>query len=903
MAYKSFNSRRFLFLIFILSIGWHSILTGQILKPVKWEFRTESLAPGEFNLIFEAKMQKGWTVYSQFTDDSGPVPTEIVFEQKENIELIGKGAESGHRKEGFDKLFEVNVIKFIHDQPFTITQKVKLTGEGGVVSGYLTYMTCDDERCLPPTDVDFNFSLSSEIDSKKSINNEKAGGGKSSNSENIEIGNRADDLNKSIQDDPLPTGVSEDIKSEEAVEIIVDEDNLQVNGIGNLEIDIETPLNKENDYQDLKDPTSWEFFTEKINEKKYLLKYKVELEEGWAIYSQFTDDNGPIPTTVNYESKEGIEFVGGAKESGHKKEGVDPLFDVNVIKYLSDTPFEITQQVLLLEEGAKIKGYVDYMVCDNEGCIPLDTDFEFTIGNYISPVVTKEDILENRVKGEYIDQRVPTIVETYLDPLSDCEEGAAVSSSLLWTFIFGFIGGILALLTPCVFPMLPITVSYFLKDNNRSGLSNGLIYGASIIVIYVLLGLLITILLGPEALNRLSTNWIANTAFFLIFVAFAFSFFGFFEITLPSSWTTKSDSMADKGGLIGIFFMAFTLALVSFSCTGPIIGTAIVQAASKGEYIGPFTVMLGFSTALALPFGLFAAFPSWLNTLPRSGSWMNSVKVVLGFLELALALKFLSVADMTNHWGILKYELFMGLWVLIFLGMAAYVFGFLKFPHDSPIDKLSVPRKIFGVSILGLVFYLASGFMIRKDTGNYQALSLMSGIAPPANYNYFLPEPDVDPLIKAKYPSYTKCANNINCFKDYYDGVAYAKENNKPIMLDFTGYGCVNCRKTEEHIWVDEDIRATLNEDVVLISLYVDDDRKLDPILISKNTGEKLRNVGKKWADFQIVNFKQNSQPLYVLVTPDEEVLSSPRPYKEGVKDYNQFLNCGINAFKKSKKQ
>ncbi|MGB4959979.1 MAG: cytochrome c biogenesis protein CcdA, partial [Saprospiraceae bacterium] len=503
------------------------------------------------------------------------------------------------------------------------------------------------------------------------------------------------------------------------------------------------------------------------------------------------------------------------------------------------------------------------------------------------------------INGDKINQKVVSLSTTYEQPLSDCGGTEEKKEGLLWTFIFGFIGGLLALLTPCVFPMLPITISFFTKDTRRKGWVNGLIYGASIIVIYVLIGLLITIFVGPEALNRLSTNWIANTLFFVIFIAFAFSFFGFYEITLPSSWSTKSDRMADKGGLIGIFFMAFTLALVSFSCTGPIIGTAIVQAATKGEYMGPFLVMLGFSSALALPFGLFAAFPAWLNTLPKSGSWMTSVKVVLGFLELALAFKFLSVADMTNGWGLLKYELFMGLWVLIFAGMALYLFGFIKFPHDSPLKKLSITRMAFGVGTIAIVAYLISGFRVNDKTGDYQALSLMSGLAPPAHYNFFIKPQDVDSAIKAKYPSYSKCANNINCFKDYFEGMAYAKEVNKPVMLDFTGHGCVNCRKTEEHIWVDDRIRGILNDSVVLISLYVDDDKKLSDVYISEHSGKKLRNVGNKWADFQIVNFQQNSQPLYVMTTNNQQVISKPRPFVEGIDGYLEFLNCSLSSVNK----
>ena len=358
--------------------------------------------------------------------------------------------------------------------------------------------------------------------------------------------------------------------------------------------------------------------------------------------------------------------------------------------------------------------------------------------------------------------------------------------------------------------------------------------------------------------------------------------------------------MADKGGLLGTFFMAATLAIVSFSCTGPIIGTALVQVASQGDYWGPFSVMLGFSTALALPFGLFAAFPAWLNTLPRSGSWMNSLKVVLGFLELALALKFLSVADMTEHWGFLRYELFLFLWILIFAAMAAYLFGWIKFPLDSPMKKLSPVRLGFATLAVVTVVYLALGFRVDDTTSTYNTPGLTSGIAPPATYNFFLDPPAIPDELKAVYPSISKCANNITCFKDYFEGLAYARETNKPVFLDFTGYGCVNCRKTEEHIWVDDNVRNLLNDEYVLISLYVDDREKLEKQLISKSRGEKIRNVGNKWSDFQIVNFEQNSQPLYVLMTPEEDVIASPRGYREGIKQYTDYLKCGLKYFSDS---
>lgn len=691
-------------------------------------------------------------------------------------------------------------------------------------------------------------------------------------------------------------------------------------------------------------PVKWEITKEKKSGNEYILQFKANILKGWTVYSQFTSDDGPVPTSINYEKIEGFEIVGKATETGHKKEGPDPLFDnVNVIKYYADKPFIIRQKIKVKDSSKTLTGYLTFMACDNEKCLaPTDIDFEFTFDDVMADVKANTSIDEKiknnevaviptstpsvdttidsktvdavqtsvafvptkaKIENGVIDNLIPNLLSTYKKPLANCAEQTVESTGYFTTFLFGFLGGLFALLTPCVFPMIPITVSFFTKDTKRKGWVNGLIYGLSIIGIYVALGLLITAVFGPEALNRLSTNWIANTLFFIIFIVFAFSFFGFYEITLPSSWSTKSDRMADKGGLIGIFFMAFTLALVSFSCTGPIIGTALVQAASKGEYMGPFLVMFGFSLALALPFGLFAAFPAWLNTLPKSGSWMNSVKVVLGFLELALALKFLSIADLTNHWGFLKYELFMGLWLIIFIAMAAYLFGLIRFPHDSPLKKLTLTRKAFGTLVVILSVYLAFGFKVNKETNTYNALSLMSGLAPSANYNFFLKEQDVDASIKAKYPSYGKGPNNINVFKDYYEALSYAKETNKPLFIDFTGHGCVNCRKTEEHIWVDDKIRSKLNNDVVLVSLYVDDDKKLIEVLKSKSRGNKIRNVGNMWADFQIINFEQNSQPLYIMVDPHtENVITSPRPFKEGVEEYDQYMTCGMDHYKKNMK-
>ncbi len=640
----------------------------------------------------------------------------------------------------------------------------------------------------------------------------------------------------------------------------------------------------------------------KNSETKAAIIFELKIQDGWYVYSNKIGEGGPIPTSIDWNAGAHFKTAGTLNESSdYRLDEFDEIFEMKLTKYKKLVRF--SQEIELVDPSKKVEGFFTYQTCDATKCLPPKS-LEFAYDHIAGTIV-----LEGSDRGQgmnmpvmdgdnVIDQAIGTIIESQNNPIANCGEETTQGSNLLWTFIFGFLGGLLALLTPCVFPMIPLTVSFFTKDKKSQGLRNALLYGASIIVIYVSIGLLITALFGATALNELSTNWVANTLFFIIFIVFAFSFFGYYEIQLPSSWATKSDALAETGGILGIFFMAFTLAIVSFSCTGPIIGSAIVQ--SSTNRLGPFIVMLGFSSALAIPFGLFAAFPAFLNSLPRSGSWMNSVKVVLGFLELALAFKFLSVADMCEHWGILKYEVFMGIWVLIFALMTLYLFGFIRFPHDSPVKKLSAARWAFALGSFALTCYLASGFIYDAKNNSYRGLKLLSGLAPPSTYNLFLPEPDLNAEIKSKYPSFSKCANNIDCFKNYFEALEYAREKNKPILIDFTGYGCVNCRKTEEHIWVDEEIKYKLNNEFVLVSLYVDDRSPIEKELISKNTGAKIRNVGNKWADFQIINFNQNSQPLYVMLTPNQQVLAKPRGYHEGIASYNAFLECGLMAFKKT---
>ncbi|MFM9948827.1 MAG: cytochrome c biogenesis protein CcdA, partial [Saprospiraceae bacterium] len=716
-----------------------SAVYAQIKNPVNWDMSYNQVSAQEFDLVFTATINSGWYVYSQFLDDGGPIPTSFNFETGDHFQLIGKAKEeSANKKAGHDAIFDMQVVKYA--KKVTFTQRVKASDLKKPIVGYLTFMTCDDEQCLPPTDIDYSFELKSTMNATQ----------KAAPDKETEPTKKTGDAQPKIEE-KSPFG---EVKTEMA----------------------QTP----DAPSGIEQPVKWRFESKKISDTEYDLRLIAEIDKGWTIYAQDVEPNGPVPTSFLFEKSEGYTLVGPVKEEGKKKSGIDPFFKTQVSKFI-ESPAIFTQRVQVSDPSKPIIGNLEFMACNDVRCLAPETiDFNFNLATGLAAAAGP--VIVDSGNGKVIDQTVPTILETYKTPVGNCgEEAVARGQNLMWTFLLGFIGGLLALLTPCVFPMIPLTVSFFTKSSKdrKSGLRNALLYGLSIITIYVAIGLLITAVFGATALNELSTNWIANTLFFVIFLAFAFSFFGYYEITLPSSWSTKSDALAEKGGFLGTFFMAFTLALVSFSCTGPIIGSAIVQSATST--MGPFTVMLGFSTALAVPFALFAAFPAWLQSLPRSGSWMNSVKVVLGFLELALALKFLSVADMTMHWNILPYEVFMGLWVLIFGAMTAYLFGLIRFPHDSPMKKLSPARGIIATLSLVLTAYLASGFMIDNKTESYGSLSLMSGLAPPAQYNILLTQTNVDQSIKARYPSFSKCANNLDCFKDYYEGMAYAKEVNLPV--------------------------------------------------------------------------------------------------------------------------
>ncbi len=856
------------------------VAIGQIYSPVKWKMDLQPSGDGEYLFTAKATIDKGWWVYSQHLEsEDGPVATVVYFEEGPHYKLIGKNKESDNVHKIFDKVFEMNVAKY--QDYFTIEQKIKVIDPSKPIVGVVTFMTCNDERCLPPTDVDFSLKAT----------------GKSSGDAKSKDASTSDTKSLTQADKKIPA--EDNSSAPEKKKLTEDANPPATSSSTSFSNVIVANVPKGSSSPGILAPVKWTFSSVKKSEGVYDVIAEARIDEGWHIYGQGEHiEGGPVPTSFLLDDNPAITKEGTpAEQSTGRLQLHDKFFDLDLVEFLHDLHLA---QTIKSTSATVISGSLEYMSCDESKCLPPEY-IEFKIDLATGKQVVDAPVSSGpHVNGSFVDHSVASLQATYENPVSDCgTQKEEKSTNLWWMLIFGMINGFIALLTPCVFPMIPLTVSFFTKDTKRKGWENGLWYGISIIAIYVVLGLLITILFGAAALNELSTNPIANTIFFLIFIAFALSFFGYYEITLPSSWSNKSDKMADKGGFIGIFFMAATLAIVSFSCTGPLIGSALVSAASSG-FLGPMVVMGGFSFALAIPFGLFAAFPAWLNSLPRSGGWMNSVKVILGFAELALAFKFLSVADMTAHWGFLRYELFISIWVICALGMAAYMFGWIRFPHDNPKRKLNAPFALFGLGFTILGIYLATGLLGSKTTGTYNALSLMSGLAPPAHYNFFRPEGKVNDEGETRYASLTKCANNFDCFHDYYEGLAYAKEKNKPILLDFTGYGCVNCRKTEEHIWVKDNIRNKINDDFVLVSLYVDDKMALDtPYLISPlQDNKKMKKVGDIWADFQIANFKQNSQPLYVLISPDEKVLTAPRGYNPDVEGYEAFLNCGLNAFK-----
>ena len=626
------------------------------------------------------------------------------------------------------------------------------------------------------------------------------------------------------------------------------------------------------------EPVAWTTSVDRISKNVITLQFDATIAEKWHLYSLEEFDDGPLPTEFTFVFDSLQIQLEGKTTSGTPKRAFDEIFQIDLPFF--DNEAQFTQRFTLLDPNTKqISGEINYQACDDQVCIFRTEPFQIVLDGSEATVakveLTTADLI--RSKALTLSLKNKAYLTSSIDPADD-------TSPFLKYFLLGFLGGLIALLTPCVLPMIPLTVSFFLKQGNslRQGILNALLYGFFIVVIYVLLSLPFHFLdsLNPEILNTISTNVPLNLVFFGVFVFFAFSFFGYYELTLPSSWGSATDEGSNRNGIIGIFFMALTLAIVSFSCTGPILGSLLAGSlTAEGGAMQLTAGMTGFGFALALPFALFALFPNALNALPKSGGWMTTIKVILGFLELALALKFLSNADLVSHWGLLKREVFIGIWTLLAFGLTLYLFGIFRFPHDvkGPLSKSRYA--LAGLSLV-LTAYLFVGLVYKENT-----LKSLSGFPPPAFYSIYEKEND--------------CPLGLDCYKDFEQGLEAARLQNKPILLDFTGWACVNCRKVEENVWSQPSIFKLLNEELVLISLYVDDRTAL-PITQQFNFQypdgrvREINTVGEQWATFQSLNFNSASQPYYVLMQADGTLLNAPIQYTDA-KTYLNWLTTALD--------
>lgn len=655
------------------------------------------------------------------------------------------------------------------------------------------------------------------------------------------------------------------------------------------------------------EPVKWHFSSEHQEVNQVLLKFTATIEPGWHLYSQEVPENGPIPTTFTFNKSDAYKPEGRVSEPRPYEE-FDESFGMDIKFFKDEVVF--TQIVhLKTDDPVIISGSVEFMVCDDSRCLPPTTvDFSFPLNG--ATEMQTENVQTDSQSGAFFDTDAIDTSELsqkeILDPVKKQEK-----RSLWGFFFFAMLAGLAAIFTPCVFPMIPMTVTFFMHDKDKKkGKLQALVYGFSIILIYTVVGTLVAVTFGASFANWLSTHWIPNVLFFLIFMFFAASFLGMFEITLPGWMITKTDKQADRGGLTGAFFMAFTLVLVSFSCTGPLVGAILVESAG-GAFLKPIVGMLGFSIAFALPFTLFAFFPSWLSNLPKSGGWLNSVKVVLGLIELALGLKFLSIADQTYHWGILDREIYLAIWIVIFTILGFYLLGKIKFANDSDVKHVSVPRLAMAIITFSFVVYLIPGMFGAP-------LKALSGYLPPQTTHDF----DINKIVRdnlrvaeyggdaadkkrlcdsPKFHEFLHLPHGLDGYFDYEQGMACAKKLNKPVFIDFTGHGCVNCREMEANVWADPRVLKRLRNDYVIIALYVDDKTKLpeQEWVRSEYDHKMKKTIGKKYADFQISRFGVNAQPYYVLLDHDGKMLTSPRAYDLNVDAFIEFLDDGLKSFEK----
>jgi thiol:disulfide interchange protein DsbD len=629
-------------------------------------------------------------------------------------------------------------------------------------------------------------------------------------------------------------------------------------------------------------PVHWKFASSKVAQNKYSVTATATIDKGWHIYSQFLKAGGPVPTTFKFDHATGLTLVDSVTEKPEALSGFDQSFQMTIRFHENQVVF--TQIVQAADPNTHVTGSLNFMVCSGQKCLPpSDVSFDIPVTQSATAIAASNPV---KAKAQVL--------------RSDESQTASNSDhSLLGIFLAGFLGGLAAFFLPCIYPMVPLTVSFFTKRSGTrlQGIKAAVIYGLSIIAIYVGLGLLITAVFGASALNEAASSAAFNLLFFAILIVFALSFLGAFEITLPSFFVNKMDEKSDKGGWIGLFFMAFTLALVSFSCTGPLIGTLLVEAVSKGTYLGPALGMFGFSLALAMPFTAFAIFPSWLKALPKSGGWLNSVKVVLGLLELALAFKYLTNVDLAYHWGLLSRDLFLVIWIIIFGILAFYLLGKIRLSHDSEVPSLSIFRLMMAMVTLVFTLYLVPGLFGAPLKG-------ISGWLPPQTTQQFTLNAgggsSSETSSTHKYAGLFHAPENIDAFYDYDEGLAYAKKVHKPVLLDFTGWSCTNCRKMEASVWSDPEVLKRIKNDYVLISLYVDDRTALSAAekYTSKVSTKNISTIGQKWSDLQEAQFNTNAQPFYVVLSPNGQPAAQPRAFDLDIKAYTSFLDQGIASAK-----
>ena len=813
---------------------------GQILKPAVWSYSqstSEVNVGDEIELIFNADIEQNWYLYSSdFDPDLGPMVTEFSFEPDPSYDLIG-GIRPINPSKAYDEIFEGDYTYFKIKGEFR--QRIKVLSEKLNISGLYSYQVCSDVdgKCIPFQD---DFSTKDFV---------------------IDVSSQGTNQNLIEESAGARTAESLPISSQ-ATDII------QGSNSGLLH------------------PAEWNVYLSKTESKKgdtIEIIFDASIDEKWYLYSSDFDPNlGPMVTEFHFEEDPSYELLGDILPI-NPSEGYDEVFEGNYTYFKKKGQF---RQKLIIKDALSLHGSYIYQVCsDIDGkCIQFEDEFSF---------------------GKPRQENAALAINDYSVVNDD-----VTNSSMFGFMLFAFLSGLVALLTPCVFPMIPMTVTFFMKDEKdgeeKQGIRKALIFGISIILIFTIIGLLVAVLFGADTLNDLATHWFPNILVFIIFVVFALSFLGMFELTLPHSWVNKIDRKAEKGGLSGVFFMAATLALVSFSCTFPIVGSVLVLS-TQGEFVKPVMGMLAFSVAFALPFSLFAAFPNWLKNLPKSGGWLNSVKVVLGFLELALGLKFLSVADQAYHWGLLDREIYIAFWIVIFAMMGFYLLGKIKMPHDSPLESVSVSRIMLSIITFTFVIYLIpglwgaplkalAGYLPPMSTHDFNVVEMMED----GNTNTRVGSNDFSELCdEPKYADLLHFPHGIKGYFDYQQAISCSRSKNKPLFIDFTGHGCVNCREMEARVWSDPRVVSRLKNDFVVVALYVDDKKTLPESewYTSDYDGKVKKTIGKQNADFQITRYQNNAQPFYIILDGSEQLLASPLAYNLDVQNFIDFLDGAKQEF------